>query len=82
MLERARNLNPMVEISADSGKVDDKDDLYYKKFTIIIATRLSSEQLITINQICRKHGIQFICGDVFGMFGFTFSDLQIHDYCE
>lgn len=82
VLERAKNLNSMVEISADTGKVEEKDESFYKKFTIIIATRLSTHQLIEINQICRKFSIQFLCGDVFGMSGYIFSDLQLHEYCQ
>lgn len=80
VLDRARNLNSMVQISADSQSVNDKDQMFYKKFTLIVATRLPTEQLISINQICRQNGTQFLCGDVFGLFGYTFSDLQIHEY--
>lgn len=72
----------MVQISAVIGSVQDKDETFFKGFTMIIATRLSSDQLITINQYCRQNGTQFICGDVFGLFGYSFSDLQEHEYYE
>lgn len=82
MLDRAGKLNPMVQISAAPGCVKDKDETFYKGFSMIIATRLQSDELIAINQYCRQNGIQFICGDVFGMFGFSFSDLLEHEYYE
>lgn len=82
VLDRARDLNPMVQISAATGGVKDNDETFFKAFTLIIATRLTSEELITINQYCRQNGTQFICGDVFGLFGYTFSDLQEHEYYE
>lgn len=72
----------MVEITSASGRVSDKDETFYKGYSLIIATGLKSEELITINQYCRNNGVQFMCGDVFGLFGYTFSDLLMHEYCE
>lgn len=81
-VSRAQQLNPMVQVTADSEDVADKPDTFFGDFDVICATECPVEQLIRINQICREKGIKFFCGDVFGMFGYTFTDLQIHEYAE
>jgi len=81
-LSRAQQLNPMVQVTADSEDVADKPDTFFGDFDVICATECPVEQLIRINQICREKGVKFFCGDVFGMFGYTFADLQIHEYAE
>jgi molybdopterin/thiamine biosynthesis adenylyltransferase len=72
----------MVQVTADSEDISDKPYSFYGKFDVICATGCPVEQLIAINQTCRGHNIKFFCGDVFGMFGYTFADLQIHEYAE
>ncbi|KAJ9586338.1 hypothetical protein L9F63_020046 [Diploptera punctata] len=81
-LSRAQQLNPMVKVSADSGSLSDKPDTFFVDFDVICATECTVEQLTHINQICREKDIKFFCGDVFGMFGYTFADLQIHEFAE
>ncbi|XP_068081946.1 SUMO-activating enzyme subunit 1 [Anabrus simplex] len=81
-LKRAQQLNSMVTVSADTDNVDDKPDSYFAEFDIVCATECTTQQLIRINQICREKLVKFFCGDVFGLFGFMFADLQIHEFVE
>lgn len=80
ILPKAQALNPLVKITADTETLSSKDKDYFKNFTIIVGTGLTTEQLINIDSICRESNIKFICGDVFGMFGFSLADFQNHDY--
>lgn len=82
VLSKAQALNPLVKISTFCETVNSKDESFYKEFTIIIATGLDKEQLLFVSKICRNNNVQLICGDVFGMFGYSLSDLQNHEYYE
>jgi len=79
-LERAQQLNPMVEVSADVSKPEDKPDDFYTKFSVICVTNCSKAQACRINRIARQHGIGFFASDVFGFESFLFSDLGEHHY--
>jgi len=81
-LDRLQQLNPMVEVTADSGKSTDKDVEFFKQFDIVIATTCPREELVRINSICRAEKIQFYAGDVMGFYGFSFMDLVEHEYAE
>lgn len=80
--ERAQILNPMVEVTADSSNIADKTSEFFNQFDIVCITRCQQQELIRINDICRQNKILFFAGDVFGMFGYTFADLQDHQYVE
>lgn len=80
--ERAQILNPMVEVSADSSNIEDKTDEFFTQFDVVCVSRCQREQLIRINNICHQNKILFFAGDVFGMFGYMFIDLQEHQYVE
>ncbi|XP_076619218.1 SUMO1 activating enzyme subunit 1 [Colletes latitarsis] len=81
-LQRAKNLNLMVNIEADTSNVDDKPDTYFSNFDVVCATQCSITQIKRINGICRKHNVKFFAGDVWGTFGYTFADLIEHEYAE
>ncbi|KRT86077.1 hypothetical protein AMK59_1202, partial [Oryctes borbonicus] len=81
-LGRARPLNPLVKLKADTESLDSKNKDYFKQFTVVIATRLNSEEIIKISGWCRSLNVKFIAGDVFGMFGYSVSDFQDHEYYE
>lgn len=81
-LPRAQNLNPMVNINADSGNIDDKPDEYFGKFDIVCAMHCTITQLKRINRVCRNKKIKFFAGDVWGALGYVFIDLQEHEYVE
>ncbi|XP_051171243.1 SUMO-activating enzyme subunit 1 [Leptopilina boulardi] len=81
-LQRAQNLNPMVLVSADTSKVDDKPDEFFEDFDVICASECSVTQIKRLNKISRKQNIKFFVGDVWGMFGYTFADLGTHEFVE
>ena len=81
-LARVQQLNPMVEVTADSASSEEKDAEFFKKFDVVIATTCSQAELVRINSICRAANILFYAGDVFGFFGFSFMDLVSHNFVE
>lgn len=81
-IERAKALNPMVEISADTEPLSKKDTAYFEAFDVVVVIGANNEELIRIDQICREKNIKFFAGDVWGTFGFCFADLQKHQFVE
>ncbi|XP_023305559.2 SUMO-activating enzyme subunit 1 [Lucilia cuprina] len=81
-IERAKALNPMVEISADTEPLNKKDETYFEAFDVVVVIGATNEELVRIDNICRKKGIKFFAGDVWGTFGFCFADLQQHQFVE
>lgn len=79
-MQRAQLLNPMVEVTAESGKPEDKSDDFYTNFTVICVTNCSKAQACRINRIARQHGISFFASDIFGFVSFIFADLGEHHY--
>jgi len=79
-LQRAKLLNPMVEVNADSGKPEDKPDEFFTQFTVICVTNCAKSQACRINRIARQNGISFFAADVFGFVSFIFADLGEHHY--
>ena len=37
---------------------------------------------VKVNDICRRLGIKFLSGNVFGYYGYMFQDLGQHEYME
>jgi ubiquitin-like 1-activating enzyme E1 A len=81
-LQRARALNPMVDVTSETRAVDDLPDEYFTTYDIVCATGLKQEQLERINNVCRDCNKKFLCGDVWGMYGYMFADLVDHEYSE
>jgi ubiquitin-like 1-activating enzyme E1 A len=81
-LVRAQALNPMVQLVADTGLLQDKDEEFFKKFDVVVITEASTEQQIRIDNICRANSIKFFSADLWGMFGYSFADLQDHEFAE
>lgn len=81
-LQRARALNPMVDVTAETRGVDELPDNFFAEFDIVCATGLKQEQLERINNACRDNNKKFLCGDVWGTFGYMFADLVDHEYSE
>lgn len=81
-LERAQQLNPMVDVIADDSDPQQKSDEYYTNFDVICATCCSRSLLTRIDNICAENNIKFFAGDVFGFYGYMFSDLGEHEYAE
>ncbi|KAL0972971.1 hypothetical protein UPYG_G00197160 [Umbra pygmaea] len=82
-LERAQYLNPMVEVKADTDRVEDKPDDYFIQFDAVCLTGCSRDLMVRLDQLCSQHNIKVFCGDVFGYHGYMFSDLgREHNYVE
>jgi len=81
-LTRAQALNPMVEVKADTGKLSDKDEEYFKLFDVVVILEASLDEQIRVNNICRANNIKFFASDLWGMFGYSFADLQDHEFAE
>uniref|UniRef100_A0A0K8VNN3 SUMO-activating enzyme subunit 1 n=1 Tax=Bactrocera latifrons TaxID=174628 RepID=A0A0K8VNN3_BACLA len=81
-IERARSLNPMVEISADIESLSTKEADYFANFDVVVVIGASNSELLRVNNICREHKVKFFAGDVWGMFGYCFADLQEHSFVE
>ena len=79
---KAAQLNPMVEVTADTDDVESKPDEFFKNYDIVCATCCTTEQQLRINSICHEAGIRFYSGDVFGYYGYMFADLGNHEYAE
>ena len=83
-VEALQTLNPMVKIVADTQKLEEKDETYFSSmnFDLVCALIDDSNELERINSICRKNNVQFLCGQVYGMFGYLFVDLNDYSYIE
>lgn len=82
MLGKAQALNPLVKISVDTTSPITKESAYLKKFTIVVATSIRLDLVLKLDKVCRANKIQFIYGDVFGLFGFCVADFQEHECYE
>ncbi|XP_015254864.1 PREDICTED: SUMO-activating enzyme subunit 1 [Cyprinodon variegatus] len=82
-LERAQNLNPMVEVHADPDRVEDKPDDFFLQFDAVCLTGCSRDLMVRIDQLCSQHNIKVFCGDVYGYYGYMFCNLgREHNYVE
>lgn len=81
-LVRAQALNPMVEIIIDKENVRDKSDEYFGQFDVVVVIEASTGTLVRIDNLCRSKNVKFFAGDLWGMHGYSFVDLQKHEYVE
>lgn len=81
-LSRAQALNPMVELSAETKPLVDMPDSYFQNFNVVVVVEGAESELKRIDLACRSAGAKFFCGDVWGMFGYCFADLQEHQFVE
>jgi ubiquitin-like 1-activating enzyme E1 A len=74
----------MVKIVADTQKLEEKDEIYFSNmnFDLVCSLIDDSSELERINNICRKNNVLFLCGHVYGMFGYLFVDLNDYSYIE
>lgn len=81
-LARGQALNPMVEIKIDTDKLNDKTEDFFEQFDVVCILEANQNEQIRINNICRSNNIKFFATDLWGMFGYSFADLQNHEYAE
>ncbi len=71
----------MVKIIADTEPLSTKLNDFYINFDLVCAIFYDdNEQLLRLNNICRQNNTKFICGQVFGINGFMFVDLNNYNY--
>ena len=81
-LERLKQRNPMVEVTADPDNLEVKEESFFKNFDVVIVTNYPKDVCLKVNKICRSNDIKFFAGDIFGFFGYSFMDLIKHEYVE
>merc|ERR1739846_79541 len=81
-LERLKQRNLMVEITADQTNLDNKEKDFFSNFDVVIVTNYPKDVTLKVNKFCRDLKIKFFAGDIFGFFGYSFMDLVKHDYVE
>lgn len=72
----------MVEISVDKENLENKPKEYFANFDVVVVIEAPIPVQISVNNACREQGVKFFCGDVWGMFGYSFADLQEHKFAE
>nr|XP_023505753.1 SUMO-activating enzyme subunit 1 isoform X1 [Equus caballus] len=81
-LERAQNLNPMVDVKVDTENIENKPEAFFTQFDAVCLTCCSRDVIVKVDQICHKNSIKFFTGDVFGYHGYTFANLGEHEFVE
>nr|XP_042696416.1 SUMO-activating enzyme subunit 1 isoform X2 [Chrysemys picta bellii] len=81
-LERAQNLNPMVDVKADPENIENKAEDFFTQFDAVCLTCCSRCVMVKVDQICHKNGIKFFTGDIFGYYGYMFANLGAHEFVE
>uniref|UniRef100_T1JJP0 SUMO-activating enzyme subunit 1 n=1 Tax=Strigamia maritima TaxID=126957 RepID=T1JJP0_STRMM len=79
---QAQQLNPMVDVKADSESLSQKADGFLLNFDVVIMTNSRKEEMIRVDSFCRKNNLKFFAGDVFGFFGYSFEDLHNYTFVE
>lgn len=83
VLPRMSNLNPRVKIAALAENVEEKPDVFFSGFhLVVVGKHIKKSALTRINQACRKSNVKFISSLSFGLFGYIFSDLCNYTYVE
>ncbi|KAK2495918.1 hypothetical protein MC885_013150 [Smutsia gigantea] len=81
-LERAQNLNPMVDVKVDTENIEKKPESFFTQYDAVCLTCCSRDVIVKVDQICHKNSIKFFTGDVFGYHGYTFANLGEHEFVE
>ncbi|XP_059479343.1 SUMO-activating enzyme subunit 1 [Neocloeon triangulifer] len=79
-LDRARPLNPMVDVQARGNAIDAEPDEFFTKFEVVLALGCLKKHNQRLDQICRLNNIKFFAADVFGFYGYMFADLLLHEF--
>ncbi|KAK9502704.1 hypothetical protein O3M35_011418 [Rhynocoris fuscipes] len=79
-VERAKDLNPLVTVSALANNPSTLNADNIKNYDVVITMEQNVDTVIQLDSLCRDNKIKFFSADVFGMFGYFFADLQEHEY--
>lgn len=74
-ISRIQDMNPRVTLTVDTEDFRQKPDFFYRQFDLIIATDVSTEEAIRVNQLTRKFNVPFFLCGLNGLSGFIFVDL-------
>ena len=81
-MERAQRLNPMVSVTAETGASSALTEEDVGRYDVLVATGCPDAELRRLNGLCRRRGVLFLAGDVYGFYGYMFADLGRHEYAE
>ncbi|XP_061828312.1 SUMO-activating enzyme subunit 1 [Nerophis lumbriciformis] len=82
-VERAQTLNPMVEVRAQIGLIEDMPESFFLPFSAVCLTGCSRAVMVRVDHICAEHNIMLFSGDIHGYYGYMFCNLgPEHSYVE
>lgn len=79
---KVKQLNPLVEVGVDVEKLEEKREEFFERFDVVCAIGASFDVAVRVDDFCRRRKIKFFAGEVFGFYGYMFSDLGVHEYVE
>jgi ubiquitin-like 1-activating enzyme E1 A len=79
-IPQIQKLNSRVSLTFDRDPIYTKAPEYFATYDITIATCLDIDTLSMINASCRISNRKFYAADTYGMYGYIFVDLIMHDY--
>ncbi|CAG8679048.1 5517_t:CDS:10, partial [Dentiscutata heterogama] len=79
-VDRIRQLNPRVVVTADNNDIRAKSDDFFKTFDLVCLTDCDPYTMIRINEICRIFDKKFYAACTYGFYGYIFCDLKQHEY--
>ncbi|GJJ74525.1 ubiquitin-like 1-activating enzyme E1 A [Entomortierella parvispora] len=80
--EKARLLNPRVNVIVDQEDIVKKDDAFFQQFNIVCLVGCTIDQMIRVDDACRasEKRTGFYAANVYGFNGYIFCDLKDHHY--
>lgn len=80
VVDKIKELNTKVDLSINTSSLDDAlaDPDYFKKFDFIVATEITKDQIIQLNEITRNFNIPLHVSGMHGFFGYILVDLIEH----
>ncbi len=74
-VEKLKELNPYVKVSDNTSDTEIYDEKIIKKHdVVVICNRYNINDLVKINNLCRKYNVKFIMCNTFGLMGQLFCD--------
>ncbi|ODQ80022.1 hypothetical protein BABINDRAFT_161667, partial [Babjeviella inositovora NRRL Y-12698] len=77
-LARIQELNNRVVLTSETRSLSDVDEVWFGQFDIVIATELGRNEIVAVNDACRRHRVPFYAAGLHGLFGYVFVDLIEH----
>ncbi|GJJ13317.1 hypothetical protein Clacol_007569 [Clathrus columnatus] len=77
---RIQNLNPLVEVEAIAAVESLEWDPLIQRIDLLCLTDGTRQDITRFNDLCRKHNKAFYSGGSYGLTGYIFCDLIVHEY--